>query len=79
MKHIQTFESFLHESIRVRSTDSLEKMSQEELEKYLTDVKKYIPTIDPGNRERIDRMQKYQVTVSNVLGKKQAKAEILIR
>ena len=54
-------------------------MSQEELEKYLTDVKKYIPTIDPGNRERIDRMQKYQVTVSNVLGKKQAKAEILIR
>jgi hypothetical protein len=70
MKHIQTFESFLNESVRVRSDESLEKMSAKELTDYLEDVKKYSSSIDSDNKERIDKMEKYQVKIANILAKK---------
>lgn len=74
MKYVKTYESFLNESIRVRSDNSLEKMSANELADYLESVKKYIPTIDSDNKERKDKMEKYQVKLGNMLAKKTGKS-----
>jgi hypothetical protein len=70
MKHILTFESFLNESVRVRSEESLGKLSAEELSDYLETVKKYRASLKPDAAERIDQMEKYLVKLSNMLAKK---------
>jgi predicted house-cleaning noncanonical NTP pyrophosphatase (MazG superfamily) len=70
MKHIPTFESFINESVRIRSDKSLDSLSTEELADYLEDVKKYIPTIDSSNKERINKMEEYRVKLGNMLAKK---------